>query len=146
MSDDRNSTEVALDLLLYVPVGLAYEMLEAVPRLARRGRGQVGMARLATNAASQRGNSEVQRAAALVGDVVGIIVGGSTSDETAVDDESATSDNLIPSGYDSMSASEVVAILDDLSDTEREAVGRHERSSRCRITVLRRIDQLNSGS
>jgi hypothetical protein len=144
MSDDRSSADVALDLILYVPVGLAYEVLEAMPRLARRGRGQVGMARLVSNAASQRGNSEVQKAAVLLGDVIGSILGGPQDDVITADTDVVT-DDLVPDDYDSMSASAIVAILDDLSAAERAAIGRHERSNRCRITVLRRIDQLDGG-
>lgn len=145
MSDDRSSSEVALDLLLYVPVGLAYEAVEALPRLARRGRGQVGMARLASNAASQRGNSEVHKAAALLGDVISSVLGGTVDDTPAADDAPRALDDLIPADYDSMSAAQIISILDDLSRAERAAVAKHERSTRCRITVLRRIDQLDGG-
>jgi len=47
-------------------------------------------------------------------------------------------------GYDSLSASQVVPRLDDLTADELDAVGDYERATRGRMTILNRIAQLRA--
>ena len=50
------------------------------------------------------------------------------------------------SGYESLSASQVVARLDGLTTAQREAVKEYESTTRRRRTILGRISQIESGS
>jgi hypothetical protein len=58
---DKHPLDVALDLLVYAPVGFALEARELVPRLAERGRGQVTLARLLGRFALQKSQQEADR-------------------------------------------------------------------------------------
>jgi hypothetical protein len=63
MSDDdqKNPVELALDLLVYAPLGFALEARTVVPKLVERGRQQVTMARVIGQFAVQRGQSKANK-------------------------------------------------------------------------------------
>ncbi len=138
VSDEKELADKALDLFLYVPVGIAYEVADAIPRLARRGRGQVGLARLVGNAAANRGQSELHKLAGTAFSVIG----GLLDEEPTTNAGPAGSNASVPAGYDDMTAAEVVAALDGCSPAQLRAVSARERSGKNRITVLRRVDEL----
>jgi outer membrane biosynthesis protein TonB len=60
-SGDKHALDVALDLLVYAPVGFALEARELFPKLADRGRGQVTIVRLIGRFALQKSQQEADR-------------------------------------------------------------------------------------
>ena len=46
--------------------------------------------------------------------------------------------------YDSLTAAQIIGLLDALTPTERDRVAEHEKAHRNRRTVLGRVDQLRS--
>ncbi len=65
MTRSQSPLDAALDLLVYVPVGLLLTAAEEVPRLAAKGRarvgGQVGMARVVGQFAVAQGRKELSK-------------------------------------------------------------------------------------
>lgn len=152
----------ALDLLVYVPVGLALTAAEELPKLAAKGRSrvepQIGMARVVGQYAVAQGRKQLEkRWSSAVGsqpepaapapdpdisyeDMAG--VNGSTFDGQVDHDGSPAPGELAIPGYDSLSASQVVQRLAALSQAELAAVGAYEQAHRARRTILNRVAQL----
>lgn len=65
MNEERSPIEAALDLLVYVPVGLALTAVEELPKLAAKGRAQIdgqrGIARVVGQFALSQGRRELSR-------------------------------------------------------------------------------------
>ena len=59
--DPRKVAEAALDVFVYVPVGLALEARELLPKLAERGRNQIVLARLGARFAVQKAEAEAEK-------------------------------------------------------------------------------------
>ena len=163
--EDKRPLELALDVLVYVPVGLAVTAREWLPQLAARGRerltGQVTTARVVGQFAVQQGQLQAVKAfdrarteaQSRLGDL-----GGTPEAEAAADapltpspparTRAATSGpagaSLAIPGYDSLSASQVLPRLEGLAPDELEAVRAYEAGHRHRKTILGRIDQLQS--
>jgi hypothetical protein len=62
MSDEKNPVEQALDVLLYAPVGFLFSAREMLPKLAEKGRAQLGMAKMVGQFAVQQGQTEAGKA------------------------------------------------------------------------------------
>jgi hypothetical protein len=64
MADDRNDNplEQLVELLVYAPVGLLYEYNEVLPKLVRRGKSQVALARFFGQAAVRKGSDSAEEA------------------------------------------------------------------------------------
>ena len=58
MTDEKSPVEQALDVLLYAPVGLVFSARELLPKLAEKGRNQLGMAKMIGQFAVQQGQTE----------------------------------------------------------------------------------------
>ncbi|MGH9055380.1 MAG: hypothetical protein ACRDYY_05875 [Acidimicrobiales bacterium] len=65
MTEEHSPIEVALDLLVYAPVGLALTAVEELPKLAAKGRAQIdgqrGVARIVGQFALSQGRRELSR-------------------------------------------------------------------------------------
>ena len=163
--DDKRPLDLALDLLVYAPVGLAVSARELLPKLAERGRarlaGQVTTARVVGQFAVQQGQVQAGKAFAKArADAVQRLDGlGTTPAPPAAPvrrapaaaaprpaTSSASSETLAIPGYDSLSASQVLPRLDGLAAPELEAVRAYEAGHRGRKTILGRISQLQSAS
>ena len=70
-TDPRKVAEAALDMFVYVPVGLALEAKELLPKLAERGRNQVVLARLGARFAMQKAEAEAAKLLAKLEESVG---------------------------------------------------------------------------
>ena len=142
VSDDDRRDQI-LDLFVYMPIGLALEAKDLLPKLADRGRGQVALTRLAGKVASTRGQSEARKVVDQLGDVVDTLLSG---DGTATDDpraEATGDDRAVPiDDYDSLTAAKVIPRLADLDAAELEAVLAYEQAHRSRATVINRVRQL----
>lgn len=127
---DRDALGQALDLFVYAPIGFVLEARELVPRLARRGRGQVGLARVMGTLAVRQGRREVER---VLNDIL---------PDRAAPPAPPRRSGFPIDGYDELRVAEVLARLDGLDDHGLRMVRRHEEITRGRVTVLRRIDAL----
>jgi hypothetical protein len=163
--------DIALDLLLYAPVGLAVTAVEELPKLAAKGRTRVDtqfrMARVVGRFAVARGRQQLEQrlstaapgraepsGRAFPSDEMTGNGSGSAGTRTAPRVSTAGDrarppaapaprpEQLAIPGYDSLSASQVVQRLAGLSQEELAAVGAYERVHRGRRTILNRIDQL----
>ena len=134
--DDTSLADRALDYLVYVPVGLALEARELVPRLAERGRGQIALARLVGTIAVKRGRREAEQFLARTMPKPNV----PDLQDTAAAPESS---ELLPiPDYPDLTAAQVVPLLSELDAAELDQVAAYETANRARRTVLGRIDQL----
>jgi hypothetical protein len=155
---EKRARDLALEALVYVPVGLAVSARELLPELARRGRervtGQVTQARFIGQFAVQQGQVQAgkaftrarEQAEGRLGDLSGTTAPPAAPAPAAAAPRAATSgpegaDLAIP-GYDSLSASQVLPRLEGLAAGELEAVRAYEAEHRGRKTILGRIAQL----
>lgn len=141
-SDPTPDDELAdrlLDLFVYVPLGLALEAKDLVPKLAERGRGQIALTRLAGTVAARRGQHEATK---LVDDVrsgfEAFFAPGSAAAERPPEPDDP---GLAIANYADLTAVEVIPLLAGLDDAELGAIERFERANRNRSTVLNRIRQ-----
>ena len=138
---DDDFAERLLDFFVYVPLGLALEAKDLVPKLAERGRGQVALTRLAGTVAARRGQNE---AAKMVDDlrsgVESFFAAGSAAQERPEPEDPGLP---IPE-YADLTAVEVIPLLADLDDAQLDEIEAFERANRNRSTVLNRIRQRRS--
>jgi hypothetical protein len=170
VTNPKSPLDQMLDLVLFVPVGLAITAREELPRLAEKGRqqvtGQVAVARMIGKFAVSQGQREAtkvrqQAVDALTGFRVVARNGrpGSpgpreptmgrsprvvTNGRRGEEQTGPSSATLAIPGYDSLSASQVVQRLGGLAPEELEAVRQYESATRGRRTILSKIAQLQS--
>ncbi|HVM53489.1 MAG TPA: hypothetical protein VM262_09860 [Acidimicrobiales bacterium] len=166
MSDQKNPVEQALDVLLYAPIGLAFSVRELLPKLAEKGRSQLGVAKMIGQFAVQQGQTEagkmLDRAQTQAMTTLEQLAGRNGSSTPAPSPRRApapaaaavpapptsgpeAADLAIPD-YDSLSASQVLPRLGGLSSDELEAVRAYEAAHRGRKTILNRAAQLASSA
>jgi hypothetical protein len=169
MAEDKRPLDLALDVFVYVPIGLVVSARDLLPALAARGRerisGKVSTARVVGRFAVQQGQTRAGKAfvraredaTGRVDRLTADIAGGSTDAAPATIAPLPTSrpptptsgpaaDALAIPGYDSLSASQVLPRLAGLVPAELEAVRRYEGDHRGRKTILGRIAQLQTAS
>lgn len=160
--DDKRPVDVALDLLVYLPVGLAVSARQLLPALARQGRERLGtqltqarvvgqfsveQGRLRASTAFNRARAQgVERLERLSGSEPVLPPPPQPARPTSGATRRATrgpagAELAIP-GYDSLAASQVLPRLEGLAPDELEAVRAYEAAHRGRKTILGRIDQL----
>ena len=157
MTDEKRPIDLALDLFVYVPVGLALSARDLVPELARKGRervtGQVTSARIVGRFAVQQGQAQAGKAfqrarqdaeERLAGEVAAAPPAPSPAPAAPTAHSGPGADTLAVPGYDSLSASQVLPRLEGLSADELEAVRAYEAAHRGRKTILGRIAQLQA--
>ncbi len=107
VSNDRTIDQL-LDVLVYAPVGLAYEAKELIPKLAERGRGQVALLRFAQRVAAQQGTAETaERVRATLLDTIDTVgtwfasgSDGRVSDDGVADSQQGVADAEATDGTD----------------------------------------------
>lgn len=151
MSEEPDLTEQLLDLMVYIPIGLALEARELLPKLAERGRGQVNLVRFAGKVASSQGESQSRSVFDQLVATVGTLITGPPSKtpdgpptrESAARHAGETPDLPID-GYDSLSAPQLLPYLDPLDESQLADVLAYEEDHRSRATVINRIKQLQA--
>jgi hypothetical protein len=171
---EKTPLDIVLDLMIFSPIGFVTEAPRLVPELAAKGRktvgGQVKLARTVGEFAVQRGQRE---AAKIVNRLrPGTIsepvpaptrvtpVHPATNGEVLAEDfeeiipvrveasvrpvSDVVRPDLAIADYDSLAASQVLPLLDNLSPDELEAVHAHESAHRKRKTILGRIAQIQA--
>jgi len=191
-----NPVDQLVELLVYAPIGLLYEYEDVLPKLVRRGRSQVQLARvMAQLAAKGSGNGHDRQpgidlfnvassiAARLVtglGAEIGLsptsrgtasanrdaAADGSSEPEAEpkvepeaeveaepkvepeaeveVDADHVEVDPPLIEDYDDLTAREIIALLDDLDDTQRARIKDRELAGRGRKTVLAKLERLEA--
>ncbi len=147
MTEDPNSAEQALDLLLYAPVGMVLEFCDRMPELAEKGRERLGdqapAARLIGEMAVKAGRKKLEEV------VTRLREAESAGPETAEPAEPArpaepTGRGEPSAGYDTMTAAEIIRGLADLSADERAIVKAYELAEKGRRTILGKLEQLDT--
>jgi hypothetical protein len=154
------------DLFVYAPIGAAATVVELLPKLARRGRKRVAIARVIGHVAVAKGQEKVGQ---LLDQLLETPVVESTPTAAAAApvavpphdpdiEESIVVRRIHPNydadaaallaipDYDSLSASQVVPRLAGLEPDELEAVRRYEAAHRARRTILSRVAQLQQSA
>ncbi len=157
--------ERLLDLLVFVPAGIVATAIDELPKLAARGREQLGVhvssARAVGHYAVRSGRRRLQQGPAGLFFTHEVTRPGPRTAVRPVPGESTTgerpgagtarswSNGHVPSastlsipGFDSLSASQVVQRLDGLTREELVSVRAYESATRGRRTILNRVDQL----
>ncbi len=175
--EERNPVDDLIDLFVYAPVGLLYEYDEVLPRLVRRGKSQVQLARVIGRMAMRGGGSApanlvVETVAKMLAEritEIGASIGlapptdddakagsrpstpvGSDDDEEleAVDAElvdDVDEERPLPiASYDTLTAREIISLLDELDADQLARIRAHEEANRARKTVLGKLDRLEA--
>ncbi len=150
--DGTDPVEQLLDLFVYIPIGIALEAREQLPKLAERGRSQVAIARVLGRFAAQKGQNEAEKFVKSAADGLRDVVAptGAGADEAAArasdTDDSSGDTDIGPdqpiASYDELTASEIVKKLKALDQGQLEAVAAYESAGRGRVTILNRVAQL----
>lgn len=159
MTDDKRPVDQAMEIVLYAPIGLAFEARRLLPTLVERGRQQVEMAKIIGRFAVKKGQSEAQvRLSKAQEQAEAIMTEFGIRPADAVDNETARRVVTTPSvpstrsgdeardlaiaDYDSLAASQVIPRLAGLEKSELDAVRVYESAHRGRKTILGKIAQL----
>ncbi|WP_040492216.1 hypothetical protein [Ilumatobacter nonamiensis] len=158
--DASSVLRVAIDLLVYAPIGLGAMLIEDGPRAVKQARQELNNARFIGRFTVDQGVAQVRsrlEAAAtsptettVAEDPSRDSVPASTSDSGANSQEStATSGDPLPDvadlalpDYDTLPAIDIVAKLEALDSAKRDEIGRYETAHRRRRTVLGKLAQL----
>jgi len=136
-----------LDLMVFAPIGLALEAKELLPKMADRGRGQVALARLAGRVATQQAPTGVSQLVGGLRDAVRSTLGlDEQSVQTIESEPDPPGDDVdLPIvGYHAMAATELLELLEPLSDDDLAELLAFEQDHRARATVINRIRQLRA--
>jgi len=171
---DDDSRPSLLDVVCFVPLGLAQLAGEELPKLARQRRqaveNRIQLARWIGQIAVQQADREIRKrwsaaherpsAAPPIGsagsvrsvDEVSSIAAPPAVDEVVPVADGVAAPAVVPaadelpiSGYESLAAQQVVHRLSTLTVDEREAIRRFEAAHRQRRTILAKLDQLQAG-
>lgn len=200
-ASSSNPLDQLVELFVYAPVGLLYEYPEVIPKLVKRGRSQVQLARLLAQMAANQaragggagragGVPPLETLAAVLAPGLGEAAGAACNVLARLVTDLGTSVGLAPqqppagdtarpaepptpaaptpaapapapatngaqpaddgagplpiAGYDSLTAREVIGLLDDLSPGQRRQIRAHEAANRGRKTILAKLDQLEA--
>jgi hypothetical protein len=167
VAEERRPLDLALDVFVYVPIGLVVSARDLLPALAERGRerisGKVTTARVVGKFAVEQGQTRAGKAFARARDDARERVDQLTGDLVATPPVVAPAPPAAPPraagptsgpaavalaipGYDSLSASQVLPRLAGLAPAELEAVRCYELDHRGRKTILGRVAQLQTPS
>lgn len=163
--EPRTPIDQFVDLFVYAPVGLAYEYKDVLPKLIKRGKSQVQIARLLGTMAAKQGQrtvestlddavdlatSSVAQGLTEVGARIGLAPDQPSSEsvEEAPPAESVVdAERPLPiANYDELTAKQIVALLGDLDAEQRARVAVYEAERRARKTVLAKVRALAGDS
>jgi hypothetical protein len=158
--------EQLLEVLVYAPVGLIYEYQEVLPRLVKRGKSQVQLARLLSQMAASRARSAagdpagtaepslaemagvawslLARAITEVGASVGLAPEAQAPAGEAPAGEAPAGEPLPIDGYDQLTARDIIRMVGELPAGDRDRIRAYEQADRARKTVLAKLDRLDA--
>lgn len=160
---DRRPIDQLVDLFVYAPLGLVYEYQDVLPKLIKRGKSQVQIARVLGTMAAKQGQRTVNSRIDGVIDVASSSVAqgitdvgarvGLAPDPSAERTDSGHSAEPVDeidvrplpiAGYDELTAKQIIGLLGDLDPAQRARVGRYEAAHRARKTVIGKVEALNA--
>jgi hypothetical protein len=159
--ETRDPVEAILDLLLYAPLGLVTQLDDLLPGLIEKGRSQAVLAKTIGEFALRAGTQKAQGCAGdtqrsleeAAQSLIGML--SNLLDRSVASTDGGTSEQPAPpasenpehppiADYDSLKATEIIPLLDALSDSQRSAIEAQERAGRSRKTILNRLAQLST--
>ncbi len=156
-AEDRSPADQLVDLFVYAPVGFLYEYRDVLPKLIKRGKSQVQLAKLLGSMAAKQGQrtvnerldgavdvatSTVAQGITDVGAKIGLAPDGARSTPHHAEPTSIASEPIPIAGYDDLTAKQIIALLGDLTPAQRQRIRSHESAHRARKTVLAKLDVL----
>lgn len=161
MADEPNdAVRMALDIAVFAPLGLLLTLQDELPKLAAVGRqraaqqisvarfiGKFAVDRLLKTAGQQMSGraSDVHRPGAAEASPALVAVVEPLPPTAAEPGNELSASGLAVAGYDSLAASQIVAMLGSLTATELVGIRAYEATHRARRTVLGKLDQLLRG-
>lgn len=172
---DRNPLAQLVELFVYAPVGLIYEYPDVLPKLIRRGKSQVQLAKVLGQMAANQGKqaagssmnapgdhslSAVVGSAAVTlargitdfGELVGLAPATSSKASSPKAPPAETSRGKAPkdlplpiADYDNLPAKRVIACVGDLTPSQQARVRSYEETHKNRKTVLAKLARLADG-
>lgn len=164
---ERRPIDQLVDLFVYAPVGLVYEYQDVLPKLIKRGKSQVQIAKLLGTMAAKQGqktvegrldgvidvaSSTVAQGITDVGARVGLAPDPAANRSAANRSDRSVSDAVVDevidrrplpiAGYDELTAKQIMALVGDLEPRQRDRVQAYEASNRARKTVLAKLRTL----
>lgn len=136
---EQNPIDQLIDLFVYAPVGMLYEYQEVLPKLVRRGKSQVQLARVAGKMAANQGGAEtftmvaegmanlVNRQLVDLGQAIGFV-------PPAKEDPPPPRPRRL----------ELVASVDDQAGTDRSGTGEVEEDTEPAVLPIARYDELTA--
>jgi hypothetical protein len=165
VSDERKASDLLADVFVYAPIGAVTSVVELLPKMARRGRQRVAIARVIGQVVVVKGQQKAGRLLDQFLDTSADEPISTAAEEVAVPrpteveiEESIVVRRIHPTydsdeaarlaipDYDSLAASQVVPRLAGLDPDELEAVRRYEAAHRARRTILNRVAQLQQSA
>jgi hypothetical protein len=173
VTEPKTPLEQALEVFVYLPVGIAMTAREELPRVIEKGRlrvaNEVTMARAVGQFVATQGQKEAEKAVRAAANrwmappprpasrqapapapaPSSGGPGGPNGSQPAAEANGWVAPpvaNLAIPGYDTLSASQVVQRLAGLAPGELEAVRAYESATRQRRTILTKVAQLQEGA
>ena len=164
---ERRPIDQLVDLFVYAPVGLVYEYQDVLPKLIKRGKSQVQIAKFLGTMAAKQGqktvegriddafdvaSSSVAQGITDVGARVGLAPDTAARRVTSSASEAGESDEVVDdrplpiAGYNDLTAKQVVVLVADLDAGQRTRIELYEASHRARKTVLVKLRSLGEES
>lgn len=135
MTEPRPPLEQLIELALFAPIGLVLAFCDNLPKVKLVGLKEVNQQ---INSARMIGTMTVNQAR---GEVEKLLKPKPATTDVPID--TVVVSPLPIANYDSLTAAQIIGLLDALTPTERNRVAEHEKAHRNRRTVLGRVDQLS---
>ncbi len=136
MTEPRPPLEQLIELALFAPIGLVLAFCDNLPKVKLVGLKEVNQQ---INSARMIGTMTVNQAR---GEVEKLLKPKPATTDVPID--TVVVSPLPIANYDSLTAAQIIGLLDALTPTERNRVAEHEKAHRNRRTVLGRVDQLSA--
>jgi hypothetical protein len=136
MTESRPPLEQLLEFALFAPIGLALAFCDNLPKVKPIGlkevNQQISSARMIGTMTVTQARREIEK----------LLPKSPTVADAPID--TVVVPPLPITNYDSLTAAQIIGLLDALSPAQRNRVAEHETAHRNRRTVLGRIDQLRT--
>ena len=136
MTESRPPLEQLLEFALFAPIGLALAFCDNFPKVKPVGlkeiNQQINSARMIGTLTVNQARREIEK----------LLPKPPTDTDAPID--TVVVPPLPVTNYDSLTAAQIIGLLDALTASERGRVADHEKAHRNRRTVLGRIDQLRT--
>jgi hypothetical protein len=134
MTESRPPLEQLLEFALFAPIGLALAFCDNLPKVKPIGlkevNQQISSARMLGTMTVNQARREIEK----------LLPKPPIVTDPPI--ETVAVPPLPITNYDSMTAAQIIGLLDALTPAERNRVAEHEKAHRNRRTVLGRVDQL----